>query len=187
MNRLTCAIALALVTSACGHDPGGSNPMSHEAASASPQATAAPTAPTAPAQAANAPTAPAAGEGAQGPIAELKVSTTGATMAFDVTKFEVTAGQTVHVVFTNKTPGALGHNWVLLKPGKEAAFAASVLDKPGYFTDSPDVLAHTDLILPGKSSEATFTAPSEPGNYPYICSFPGHYMMMKGVLVVKAR
>jgi uncharacterized cupredoxin-like copper-binding protein len=46
-----------------------------------------------------------------------------------------------------------------------------------------DMLVHMPLAKPGESSEVTFTAP-EPGKYPYICTVPGHYMMMKGVLTI---
>jgi len=120
--------------------------------------------------------------------AELKITASASTMAFDVTKFYVKTGQQVHVVFENKAPGTLPHNWVLLKPGKEASYAASVVNAvdAGYYADAPDVLAHTALVKPGDKTEMTFTAPSDPGDYPYICTFPGHYMMMKGVLIVKA-
>ena len=45
------------------------------------------------------------------------------------------------------------------------------------------MLVHMPLAKPGESSEVTFTAP-EPGKYPYICTVPGHYMMMKGVLTI---
>ncbi len=122
------------------------------------------------------------------PTAELKLSASGTTMLFDETKFYVKAGQPVHVVFENKLPGTLPHNWVLLKPGKEASYALFVVDKAsdGYYADAPEVLAHTSLVAPGNKGETTFIAPTEPGDYPYICSFPGHYMMMKGVITVKA-
>ena len=29
-----------------------------------------------------------------------------------------------------------------------------------------------------------FTAPSKPGDYDYVCTFPGHAMLMKGILRV---
>lgn len=122
------------------------------------------------------------------PTAELKIGSTGVTMVFDVSKFYVKPGQPVHVTFENKAPGTLPHNWVLLaKPGTEASYAASVVDKvkDDFYADGPGVLAHVALTKPGTTSETTFTAPTEPGDYPYICSFPGHYMMMKGVLTVK--
>jgi len=122
------------------------------------------------------------------PAIDFKISASASTMKFDVERFYATAGQPVHVIFENKKPGTLPHNWVLVKPGKEASFAAFVVDKAdaGYWAESPDALAHTDLVNPGDKTEITFNAPTEPGDYPYICSFPGHYMMMKGVLVVKA-
>ena len=45
------------------------------------------------------------------------------------------------------------------------------------------VLAFTPLAAPKQAAEVTFTAPA-PGKYPYICTFPGHYLLMKGVLTV---
>jgi azurin len=76
---------------------------------------------------------------------------------------------------------------VLVKPGTEASVAAAGLklgEAAGYFdVRDKDALAHTDLAKPGTTSEVTFDAPA-PGDYPYICTFPGHYMMMKGVLTV---
>src|ERR1019366_10369212 len=71
------------------------------------------------------------------PAAELKITTGGTTMVYDVMKFEVKAGQPVHVVLANKPPGALPHNFVLLTAGKEASYAASVvsLEKANYYKD----------------------------------------------------
>ena len=121
---------------------------------------------------------------------EVKLTVTGNTMAFDVTKITVRAGQQVHLVLQNEPPGTLSHNWVLVNPGTEAAVAAAGLPKGlagGYLTEGPNVLAHTDMIAPGQRTETTFSAPSKPGNYPYICTFPGHYLVMKGVLEVTPR
>ena len=48
------------------------------------------------------------------------------------------------------------------------------------------ILAHTSLAGGGETVEVTFTAPKEPGEYMYICTFPGHYAAgMKGTLIVK--
>jgi azurin len=48
------------------------------------------------------------------------------------------------------------------------------------------ILAHTGLAGGGETVKVTFNAPKEPGEYLYICTFPGHYMAgMKGTLVVK--
>jgi azurin len=48
------------------------------------------------------------------------------------------------------------------------------------------VLAHTKLLGPGESETVTFNAPFIPGEYPFFCSFPGHYSQgTKGVMTVK--
>ena len=124
---------------------------------------------------------------AEAPKVELEISSVGNLMAFDKTKLTVPTGAQVHLVFKNK--GAIEvmqHNWVLVMPGKEASVAAAGLKNApdaGYVGPGPDVLAYTPLTKPGENAETTFTAPA-PGTYPYICTFPGHYVVMKGVLTV---
>ena len=49
-----------------------------------------------------------------------------------------------------------------------------------------DVLAASDLVYPGLATEITFNAPKSPGEYPYVCTFPGHWRLMKGVFNVVA-
>ncbi len=117
---------------------------------------------------------------------EFTIGTVGNTMAFDKTTLTVPTGSTVHVIVKNAEPGMLPHNWVLVKPGREASVAAAGIPKGlegNYVDPGVDVLAYTPLAEPGKQSDVTFSAPA-PGSYPYICTFPGHYLMMKGVLSV---
>jgi azurin len=47
-----------------------------------------------------------------------------------------------------------------------------------------DVLAATKLLGPGESETITFTV-DEPGDYQFVCTFPGHFAMMRGIMVVK--
>ena len=54
-----------------------------------------------------------------------------------------------------------------------------------YVPEVPEVLVYTDMVDPGREFTIYCNAPAEPGNYPYICTFPGHWMVMKGVLVVE--
>jgi azurin len=120
--------------------------------------------------------------------AELNLGTVGETMAYDQTSLTVKAGQKVHVVLTNHaTSQAMKHNWVLVNPGKEAAVAAAGLsagEAKGYVPGGDaDVLASTPLSQPGGQVEVTFTAPAA-GQYPYMCTFPGHYQTMHGTLTV---
>ena len=142
----------------------------------------APPSATAPAAPASASAAPAA----EGKTVELKVTAQATTMAFDPTTLTVPAGSTVHLVLENKKPGALSHNWALVNPGTEAKVAADGLAKgeaANYIAPEPDLLANTELVKPGSTGDVTFKAPAA-GKYPYICTFPGHYMMMKGTLTV---
>jgi azurin len=122
------------------------------------------------------------------PKVDVELSSVGNTMAFDKTTLTVPTGAEVHLTMKNNaTMATLPHNWALVKPGTEAAVAAAGLklgEKAGYVdVDDKDMLANTPLAKPGETTDVTFTAP-DPGKYPYICTFPGHYMMMKGVMTV---
>jgi azurin len=120
---------------------------------------------------------------------ELQVASVANQMAFDKTALTVPAGAEVHLTFKNNaTVNTLPHNWVLVKTGSEASVAAAGLKRgdPAGYVDvmDRDMLAFTPMTKPGGNSEVTFTAPSEAGTYPYICTMPGHYMLMKGLLTV---
>jgi azurin len=122
--------------------------------------------------------------------AKLTIASKGSEMAFDKAKLSVKKGQTVKLTFANKAAkdSGMSHNWVLVNPGTADAVGmagiAAGLDK-GYVPESADVLAKTKLAAPGESVTIEFKAPEKAGDYPYICTFPGHYAVMKGVLSVK--
>jgi azurin len=116
------------------------------------------------------------------------------TMKFNVTRLEVKAGQDVKITFTNTGTMAktvMGHNFVLLKKGVDAkayvdaGVAAQATDYiPADQADK--VIVHTKLLGPKQSEELSFKAPTEPGEYTYVCTFPAHFLSgMKGVLVVQ--
>lgn len=113
-------------------------------------------------------------------------------MQYDVKAIEAAAGDTVKLTFENagKMPKlVMGHNVVLLKKGTDvAAFATAAMQAAAteYFPEAKkdSVIAHTKLMGPGEKETITFTAP-EAGEYTYICTFPGHYVLMKGTLTVK--
>jgi azurin len=114
------------------------------------------------------------------------------TMMYDKTVFEVKSGQKVKLVFKNigKLPkAAMGHNVVILKKGVNVvAFCSEAIKfaAKDYFPESKkgDVIATTKLLGPGESDTVLFTAPS-PGTYDYVCTFPGHFALMKGKMTVK--
>lgn len=137
-----------------------------------------------PAAAPSAPAAPA--------IATFEV-TAGDTMKFNLTRLEAKAGQEVKIVLSNLgtlPKNVMGHNLVVLKKDvdvkafTDAAVAAAATE---YIpAGSTQIVAHTKLLGPKQSDEITFKAPTEPGEYPFICSFPAHCAAgMRGVLVVQ--
>jgi azurin len=113
-------------------------------------------------------------------------------MQFDLKEIKVKAGQKVKLTLTHsgKLPkAAMGHNWVLLKPGVDvAAFGskAAAARETEYIPKSEEasIVAHTKLVGGGESDTIEFTAPAK-GTYTFICSFPGHYALMKGSFIVE--
>ncbi|MDC6406128.1 MULTISPECIES: PVC-type heme-binding CxxCH protein [Maribacter] len=112
-------------------------------------------------------------------------------MKYDVTKFEVKAGEQVELILEN--PDFMQHNLIITKPGKKEAVGAAA-DKMAadpdaaelfYIPQTDDVLFATPLLNPNDSYSLKFTAPTTPGEYPFICTFPGHWRIMQGVMVVK--
>jgi len=115
-------------------------------------------------------------------------------MKYSVTKFEAPAGTKVELTLkhTGKmAKTAMGHNVVILVKGADmnaiSQAGMSVPDNDYLPKDAGDkIIAKTKMLGGGESDTITFTAPSEPGEYPYFCSFPGHGMVgMKGVMTVK--
>lgn len=115
-------------------------------------------------------------------------------MKFDVTTITAAPGEPITVVLTNAgtlPKNVMGHNWILVVAGTDpVAFAAAAASEGtnGYIpAKSKDkILAFVGLLGPNETGEVTFKAPTEPGEYPFLCSFPAHcFVGMKGVLVVK--
>ena len=122
-------------------------------------------------------------------VAEVVIGATD-TMQYTVKEFTVKAGQKVKLTLkhTGKLPkAAMGHNLVILKPGVEAnAFATAAVTAKDYFPEDKvdQTIAHTALIGGGETSTIEFTAP-EAGTYEYICSYPNHWAMMLGKMIVQ--
>jgi len=118
-------------------------------------------------------------------------------MRYDVTAFDASPGQKVSLTIKNigTTPKfSMGHNFVLLdRVITMANIQSAFLDKASteaahdYVpSGAKEVLAHSKLLGPGESEVVTFNAPYIPGEYLYVCSFPGHYSQgTKGVMTVK--
>ena len=111
-------------------------------------------------------------------------------MRFDKDMLLVKSGQKIMLTLNHTgemDKSVMGHNFVLLKKDVDVtAFAKkAVLAKDNeYIPEGDEVIVYTKLIGGGESDTITFDAP-EKGYYTYICSFPGHYGLMRGKLVVK--
>jgi azurin len=128
---------------------------------------------------------------------DAKIEITGNDqMQYNIKAFEVTEGQKVVLSFKHigQLPSiAMGHNVVILKSGTAVpAFATKCAPAKdtGYIPQDEEskkeMVAHTKMLGGGESAEITFTAPAA-GDYPFICSFPGHFAIMQGVMTVKAK
>lgn len=111
-------------------------------------------------------------------------------MLYDQTLLVVEAGKAVQIILQNDD--AMPHNVVVLKPGaeEEVGNAAEKMtpapDAQGraYVPDLPSVLHASILVEAGQQTKLAFTAPEETGEYPYICTYPGHWRLMRGTLAV---
>lgn len=114
-------------------------------------------------------------------------------MVFDNSVLTVQAGKTVSLVFDNRDQ--MAHNVVIVKPGSmekvgEAADAMAALEdgyEKNFVPDMPEVLFATPLVGSSQVFQLNFKAPDTPGDYPFICTFPGHWRMMKGILKVEGK
>nr|WP_245802942.1 PVC-type heme-binding CxxCH protein [Cyclobacterium lianum] len=112
-------------------------------------------------------------------------------MKFDKPTFTVKAGQQVTIDFVNDD--FMQHNLLIGKSGSLETIgkAADELarDPKGmemnFVPKIPEVLASTPLVNPETSESLVFTAPSEPGEYPYLCTVPGHWRIMNGIMIVE--
>jgi azurin len=120
----------------------------------------------------------------------VPIATVPEQMLFDVKWFVVEAAKPVQIVLTNAD--AMQHNLVLGAPRsvQEIGTAAATLPPPSdpqakaYVPDTPLVLNATRLLQGGETDRLNFTAPDKPGEYVYVCTFPGHWIRMYGVMLV---
>jgi azurin len=113
-------------------------------------------------------------------------------MKFRETEFTVAPGQTIKLVFENTaTSPSMSHNVIVLNSTKDAIFrrvgeaGMSAGSSNDYVPEDDAIIAHTAIAAPGETVSVTFTVPKEPGDYGYVCTFPGHWATMQGTMHVK--
>jgi azurin len=112
-------------------------------------------------------------------------------MTYDQLELVVPAGKTIEIVFEN--PDLMQHNLLIIAPGslETVGKAADELarspdgQEKQYIPQIPQVLYASPLVNPGGTYVLRFTAPEEPGAYPFVCTFPGHWQTMNGIMKVE--
>jgi putative heme-binding domain-containing protein len=112
-------------------------------------------------------------------------------LTFSVASFSVRPGEPIKLSFVN--PDVVPHNWALLKPGtldRVGDMVNKIVADPEavvrhYIPKTEDVIVATDMVPPQDQFTIYFRAPDQKGRYPFLCTFPGHWMIMNGVMSVE--
>ncbi len=116
---------------------------------------------------------------------------TASGLTFATKRFAVRAGERISLTLAN--PDTMPHNLAIVKPGTLAKVGDGtnrMAAQPEgaarrYLPPGGDVLFFTDILESGKTTTIHFTAPAERGEYPYLCTFPGHWQIMNGIMTVE--
>lgn len=115
----------------------------------------------------------------------------GKNLSYSVRTLKVKAGEPIRLMFIN--PDVVPHNWALIKPGtlsRVGDLVNKIVAEPDaavrhYIPRTDDVLVYTDIVGPQDQFIINFRAPTQKGRYPYLCTFPGHWMVMNGEMIVE--
>ena len=116
---------------------------------------------------------------------------TGKNLTYETQRFSAKRGEVLALTLVN--PDVVPHNWALVKPStlqKVGEEANRMVSDPEalirqYAPQTEDVLCYTDIVDPGQRFTIYFRVPDQAGSYPYLCTFPGHWMVMNGEMIVE--
>jgi putative heme-binding domain-containing protein len=116
---------------------------------------------------------------------------TGSNLSYKTRSFKVKAGESIALTLSN--PDVVPHNLAIVKPGtleRVGRMANRLISDPDaairhYIPQTSDVLVYTDVVLSKEKFTIQFKAPETPGRYPYLCTFPGHWLIMNGEMIVE--
>ncbi len=120
----------------------------------------------------------------------IAIGTVSHRMIYDKERIVVQAGKPVEFRFSNTD--AMPHNFAIVQPGslrevgelaESTGRDADAMDR-NYIPTSDKVLLGSRLLQPGESQSLSFDVPRQPGVYPYVCTYPGHWRRMYGALYV---
>ena len=127
-------------------------------------------------------------------VAELELTADKVQLIYDTKELTAKAGQLIKLTFVNPADSTnmQPHNIIIGKAGSLQGMIAAAND-PANFADpaflqnpvpkSDLILHHSKLLKPGETETIEFTL-DEPGDYPYVCTYPGHAILMNGILKV---
>ena len=123
-------------------------------------------------------------------VRTIAIGTVVERMIYDKERIVLEAGKPVEFRFANTDN--MPHNFVIVKPGSleevglssDAGAQEPDARERNFVPKSDKILLASKLIGPGESQAISFDVPTEPGMYPYVCTYPGHWRRMFGVLVV---
>jgi len=135
---------------------------------------------------------PAGAAGQAARMQTVRITAVPVKMTYDPNRFEVTAGEPVRILLEN--PDAQPHNLLVCAPGSlrsigeasEAMGTTAEARASEWVPDSTKVLHVMPMVSQGEVGEVRFIAPARPGRYPIICTYPGHWRMMNGVMLVRS-
>lgn len=130
---------------------------------------------------------------AQDAAKEVLITSDKIQLLYDVKAFTVKAGEKVKLTLAVPEGCPFPHNLIIVGPGQKEALAAaattSMTSDPTYINHAvptfEGILHHTSLVPGGTEETIEFEAPTEPGEYPYVCTYPGHWITMVGVMTVE--
>jgi azurin len=123
----------------------------------------------------------------------IEMQTVPDQMRYDLEELEVVAGEKVKIVFSNND--GMQHNLLIGTPGSlemigkaaDQMAQSSIGVEREYIPELTVVLAAAGLVDPGETREIIWEVPDEPGVYIFVCTFPGHWRTMNGVIQVKKK
>jgi len=122
----------------------------------------------------------------------ITIGTVRERMIYDKEMLVVQAGRPIEIRLTNTDN--MPHNLAIVKPGTMAV-VGELAEATGrdadaaarnFVPESDNVLAAGKLVQPEQSDSLFFEVPKEPGIYPYVCTYPGHWRRMYGAMYVVA-
>jgi azurin len=111
-------------------------------------------------------------------------------LKYDQTRISASPGERISLTVENVD--VMPHNWLMVRwegyvnVGEKADKMVNDPDAAAkqYIPDDKDVMHYTRLLNPGEKQTIHFNAPITPGHYPFMCTFPGHWQVMRGYLIV---